>query len=161
VNTAQLNKQAALQQKVEDCFRIVQHANGQETRVVATARSKALTFLLENNFETDGITSFTKRETSVAVALGWQLALEFGVVDWIFELVVWGWCLGFRVWGLDVGLGCSLGLELVHLNLSRMVVGYYAEKLRHVSGSSDIAGGQAVTVARSALQSKSCIETNV
>ena len=154
MNTAQLYKQAALQQKVEDCFRIVQHANGQETRVVATARSKALAFLLENNFEIRGITSFTKRETSVAVALGWQLALEVGVVDCVFELVVWGWCLGFGVWGLgfgvwglEVGLGCSLSVELVHLNLSRMVAGYYAEKLRHVSGSSDIAGGQAVTVA--------------
>jgi len=103
VNTAQLYKQAALQQKVEDCFRIVQHANGQETRVVATARSKALAFLLENDFEIGGIASFTKRETSVAVALGWQLALEVGVVDWVFELVVWGgiWGLGFGVWKLD------------------------------------------------------------
>ena len=152
MNTAQLYKQAALQQKVEDCFRIVQHANGQETRVVATARSKALAFLLENNFEIRGITSFTKRETSVAVALGWQFALEVGVVDCVFELVVWClgfgvWGLGFGVWGLEVGLGCSLSVELVHLNLSRMVAGYYAEKLRHVSGSSDIAGSQAVTVA--------------
>ena len=125
----------------------MQHANGQETCVVATARSKALAFLFENNFEIGGIASFTKRETSVAVALCWQLALEFGVVDWVFELVDWGWFWGFRVWGLEVGLECSLSLELVHLNLSRMVGGYYAEKLRHVSGSSDIAGSQAVTVA--------------
>ena len=103
MNTAQLYKQAALQQKVEDCFRIVQHANGQETRVVATARSKALAFLLENDFEIGDIASFTKRETSVAVALGWLLALEVGVVDWVFELVVWGgvWGLGCGVWKLD------------------------------------------------------------
>ena len=68
--------------------------------MVATARSKALAFLLENDFEIGGIASFTKRETSVAVALGWQLVLEVGVVDWVFELVVWGgvWGLGFGSW---------------------------------------------------------------